>query len=395
MTQPSSYDLQGTEPLTAYVADMSYFSGKLEAYLRYREIPYERRLVTVQTLLHEVYRHTRMMKVPVVRLPDGRWLKDTTPMIQWLERHLPDVGVFPADPVTRFLALLIEDYADEWCWRAALYWRWCFPESRRHLSFRIGHEVLADWPVPKAIAGWYYGSRQIRTYLTGDGLTKKTEPFIRSHYLDLLRAMESILSDRPFLLGDRPTIADFGLYGPMFRHYGLDPTPARVMRNEAPAVYAWLSRVWAARSGTASAVPELPGFDHPGWTYFMRDIATNYAPFLIRNAEAWRSGAARFDHETEAVTYPKLKTVHYRVYCLQMLQEAYAALSEDEQAQVQSHFEPFGGITLGEHVESGLVGELTLPIEPKAAPPSFFERMVLTATGTPWDLPQWVKPREK
>ena len=27
------------EPITAYVADMSYFSGKMEAYLRYKEIP--------------------------------------------------------------------------------------------------------------------------------------------------------------------------------------------------------------------------------------------------------------------------------------------------------------------------------------------------------------------
>jgi hypothetical protein len=33
------------EPITAYIADTSYFSGKMEAYLRYKEIPYERRLV--------------------------------------------------------------------------------------------------------------------------------------------------------------------------------------------------------------------------------------------------------------------------------------------------------------------------------------------------------------
>ena len=29
------------EPITAYVADMSYFSGKMEAYLRYKEIPFD------------------------------------------------------------------------------------------------------------------------------------------------------------------------------------------------------------------------------------------------------------------------------------------------------------------------------------------------------------------
>ena len=123
---------ESTQPqMTVYLADMSYFSGKMEAYLRYKEIPYERRLATSKTMRDEVLSATGLMKVPVIRLPDGRWLKDTTPMIDWFESQYPVPPVIPRDPVLRFVSKLVEDYADEWCWRAALYWRWCFPEGKQ------------------------------------------------------------------------------------------------------------------------------------------------------------------------------------------------------------------------------------------------------------------------
>lgn len=404
-TSNSAYDFQNGEPLTAYVADMSYFSGKLEAYLRYREIPYNRRLVNVNVLLDEVYSNTRMMKVPVVRLPDGQWLKDTTPMIQWFEEKTAQQtaqkagpGVFPPDPVSRFLALLVEDYADEWCWRSALYWRWCFPESRKTLSFRLGREILADWPVPKGLAGWYFGRRQIQTYLKGDGLTKQTAPFIERHYLDMIDAMQMILDDQPYLMGSQPGIADFGMFGPMFRHFGLDPTPARVMLQRAPAVYEWLARLWNARASKFSKFSKSTkqakwtDFKHPGWNFFLKDIVQIYWPFLNANAAAWQFGESRLDFQTPEVTFRNLKVVHYRVYCLEMLQREYHALSRAQQAKVQKLLSPYGDFDVGGPVDSGLRHEFVLPLPPKPANPSAIERLLLTMTGTPWDLPGWLKP---
>ena len=189
------------EPITAYVADMSYFSGKMEAYLRYKEIPFERRVVDMNVMRDEILPATGLMKVPVLRLADGRWLKDTTPMIEWLESQYPQPPVIPKDPVLRFLSKLVEDYADEWCWRAALYWRWQPQESRKLLMRRIGHEVLDDFPAPNWLAGWYYGRRQMATYLSGDGLSAETEPHIKQHYLDLLDAMAADPYWEPLLAG--------------------------------------------------------------------------------------------------------------------------------------------------------------------------------------------------
>ena len=62
-------------------ANVSYFTGKLEAYLRYKEIPYD----LVPGRPGQVRKHAGAAQIPVVELPDGRWITDTTPIILWLE----------------------------------------------------------------------------------------------------------------------------------------------------------------------------------------------------------------------------------------------------------------------------------------------------------------------
>lgn len=381
------------KPITAYVADVSYFSGKLEAYLRYKEIPYNRKMVNVKTLVNEVYANTRMMKMPVIRLNDGTWLKDTTPMLEWFEQQKPEYSIFPQDPATHFIAMLIEDYADEWCWRSALYWRWCFPESRALLGRRIGEEILGDWPLPSKLTGWYIAERQIRTYLKGDGLTKETEPFIKKHYTDMLASMQAILSDSPYLLGDKPSIADFGLFGPMFRHFGLDPAPAKVMIEQAPAVYEWLARLWNEKGSRIDKCATFNDFSHPGWQYFMNELVNVYLPFLKANAQAWEHKQKRFDLITPEVTYPQLKTLHYRVYCLEMLQQRFNALKAQDKKSVENIFSTSGTFDLGEPVDSGMTDEFRFPIQPATEKLTAFDRLILTATGTPWDMPKRKKQR--
>lgn len=381
------------EPITAYVADMSYFSGKMESYLRYKEIPFVRRVVGSKVMRDELLPATGLMKIPVLRLADGQWLKDTTPMIDWLEAGYPDPPLIPKDPVLRFISKLVEDYVDEWCWRAALYWRWQPVESRKLLMRRIGHELLADFPAPKWLAGWYFGRRQIATYLTGDGLSAETEPHIRQSYLDLLDSMSAILADQPYLLGSHPTLVDIALFGPMFRHYAQDPTPSRVMEERAPAVYAWVGRVWNARASRLGREPIPSDFSHPGWDYFLREIVQTYWPFLIRNARAWAAGQPRVDHPAHGVTYRRLKVVHYRVYCLEVLQNEYRSLNEPNRRAVDGILRPYGSLDVIDHLDSGLMQEHQLPLRPDRAQPSKLQRFKLGLRGTPWDMP--IKPTER
>jgi len=377
------------EPFNVYLADVSYFSGKLEALLRYKQINFKRINSSVGILVNEVYPNTGVMKVPAVKLANAQWLKDTTPMFDWLEMEYPQYPIMPEDPVLHFLSKLIEDYADEWCWRSAMYWRWCFTESRNLLAPRISKEVLADWPIPSKLGAWYFANRQITTFLLKDGLTKKTEPYIKQHYLDLLSAMETILETQKFLLGTHPSLVDFALFGPMFRHFALDPAPAKVMRDEAPRVNEWVARMWNAKGGQLPKTIQYSDFDTTGWQYFLKDIVQTYWPMLCQNAKSWKAGKNCMDFETSAVTYPKLKVVHYRVYCLEVLQDLYRNLSAKNQEQVDKILSPYGRIAMVDNLDSGLKNEFNLPLAPSYKVPSVWQKFKLTITGTPWDKPSF------
>jgi glutathione S-transferase len=369
---------------TAYVMDISYFSGKFEAYLRYKEIPYERVDVD-HPRLFEVYRQTGTMKVPAVRLDDGRWLKDSTAMIRWFEREHPAPPVYPGDPVLRFLASLLEDYADEWLWRPAMWWRWVPTDSRFTLGHRIAREVIRGGPpAPVWAMAAYFAWRQRRTWLWGDGMTRENEAQIRGMYPRQLKALQAILDRQPYLFGTHPCIADFGYFGPMFRHFGNDPDPAIVMRQTAPAVYEWVARLWNAR---ASRMPSTPTFvmpEGPGWDDLWGDLCGAYLPYLHQNAAAFRAGASSFDFEAGGLRLPGTKTTDYRVWCLQDLRRQYLALAADAQATVRAFLGPRGGVgpLLAEEIDSGLDDELTVPFEPRPpAPP--MRRALAWLLGTP------------
>jgi glutathione S-transferase len=103
--------------MKVYGISVSYYTGKLEAYLRYKGIPYQ--LESPYAKAREIKPHVGAIQVPLVLRDDGRWVSDSTPIIQQFEKEYPAPTVMPEDPVVRFLALLIEGYADEWLWRAA------------------------------------------------------------------------------------------------------------------------------------------------------------------------------------------------------------------------------------------------------------------------------------
>ena len=60
-----------TTPLRVWGAERSYFTGKLEAYLRYKEIPYERISAKGRDFGGTLPARTGAMQIPAVELPDS------------------------------------------------------------------------------------------------------------------------------------------------------------------------------------------------------------------------------------------------------------------------------------------------------------------------------------
>lgn len=319
---------------------VSYFTGKLEAYLRYKGIPYE--------MEHPFADQARIkdlagaVQVPIVERDDGRWMSDTTPMILQLETEHPERTILPQDPVVRFIALLIEDYADEWLWRAAMHYRWSYEHDRELLSRILTDEVTTHLNAPRFLRRYFIRKRQREGYVIGDAVTDTTWDHVEAGFFNAMRCMLKMLETRPFLLGQTPSIADIGLMGPMLRHFGQDPTPAAIMRNDWPAIAEWVARTWNAgqtigkaandTAGKAPLLDEVPADAEP----MLREIAQTHLVQLAENALAFQRNDTRYQMTVQGCPYTDVPTSRYRVYCLEQLREAFARLDAPSQAKVKS-----------------------------------------------------------
>ncbi|MEC8426825.1 MAG: glutathione S-transferase N-terminal domain-containing protein, partial [Pseudomonadota bacterium] len=88
-----------------YGCKISYYTGKLETYLRYRSLPYQ----VLPTVGHEkeLMAGAGVVQMPVAHDDKGRWMTDTTPIIAQLESEQRDASIYPEDSLLNFLALLI------------------------------------------------------------------------------------------------------------------------------------------------------------------------------------------------------------------------------------------------------------------------------------------------
>lgn len=322
---------------TLHGLKLSYFTGKLEAYFRAKGIPFDYIEMDLADF-RRCARATGIAQMPQVGTPSGGWMTDTTDIIAHFEAGAAGPRFKPADPATAFISLLLEDLFDEWLWRPALYYRWAFAEDARLMSAQLARTMLRDAPVPLLLRRQFILRRQRRVFLKKDGVSSTTAPQIEDLYLRTLAILEPIFAVRPYLFGARPCEADFGLFGPFFRHFSSDPTPAAILRERAPHTLAWVSRLWAAipaQLATSPAITEAPADLDPLLTM----ACDEYLPYLAANSDATRAGKdeVRWTHLGVAWQTP---TSPYRARCLADLQTSYQALNATARSSINARLTP-------------------------------------------------------
>lgn len=349
------------QPYDLFVFHRSYFCGKMLAYLRYKEIPHRPIYKDLATIGATLTEHTGLRQLPVIRTPEGQWMNDTTPMMEWFENRYSDHSVLPDDPVNAFLTRLLEDYADEWLWRPAILSRWESREDRSYYQSLFVHEFLGGfWSknrFSRVIAGRLVLKHQRDKFLYGDGLTAENREHVWSIYTNILNRLETIFQQQPYLLGDKPCLADFGFFGSMFWHFGNDPAPNRIMQDRAPGVYEWVARLWNMTASKAenSSFQTVPCQAPSHWGALLEDVCKNYLPYLHANAQAYEKGLQRFNDSRDGFLYPNVHVSPYRVWCRERLQYHLNQLSSDEKHQVKTILEPMGGwspLTQDAHIQS-------------------------------------------
>ena len=259
--------------------EVSLYSGKTRAYLRYKKIPFEEQL---SLDIHDRIKAQVGRKiVPVVVTPEGEYLQDTTVIIDRLEQRFPQPSVYPDTPLQKLVALLLEVYGDEWLVMPAMHYRWRYKRyNLRFILGQFGDALQPHWPrwakpifaLPLAL---FFGIG----YRPLLGMDRNTEPEVEKSTEQFLRDFDRHLQNHDFLLGSRPSIGDFGLIAPLYAHMARDPYPSQLMQRIAPNVYAWTQRMQNPAGDEGEFLPndEMPATLYP----ILQRMFTEQFPTLI------------------------------------------------------------------------------------------------------------------
>jgi glutathione S-transferase len=220
-------------PYRFYAAEISYFSAKVRPALRAKGIHY---LEILPDYRGVILPRTGMAFIPILVTPEDETWQDTSAILDALEAREPTPPLYPTTPVQRGIAYLIELYADEFMLLPAMHYRWSFPES----IAKARADFAASSPEPEAATK--FASRMQGT-LPFLGVTSDTIPAVEAHLRDLLAALSAHFAVHPYLLGDRMSLADCALMGPLYAHLYLDAVPGRLLRETAPQVGRWIERM--------------------------------------------------------------------------------------------------------------------------------------------------------
>jgi glutathione S-transferase len=273
----SAADRMRPDAYRVYGMMQSYFTRKMTGYLDYTGIPWLFRRfggVSAETLAAGF-----PGGVPVVRTPDGGFMWDSTAMIHHLEVRHPVPSVLPTDPAQRFLAYVIEDAADEWLYRPAVGTRWFCPENHTVGGFELARDVAATMPVACDQAYVAVGAH-VRSSCPPLGVDADTIGlWIDDVLRPWFRRLGAHLAERPFLFGERPSIADFGLFGGDAAHFTNDPLCRRWVEEDGPAIVTHTHRLLEPEDQTFGAwddgVPDT-------LVAVLMELGRHYLPWVSR-----------------------------------------------------------------------------------------------------------------
>ena len=299
-------------------SELSPYSVKVRSYFRYRGLPHEwiPRSPAVQA---EFQKYAKLPLVPLVVTPDEEGMQDSTPILERFEASQPSLR--PDDGALAFISALLEEYGDEWGNKWMFHYRWRYQPDIWSTAERIAQQMMgAQGPLAVAQA-----RRQVAERMTGRlgfvGSSPKTEPTIEASFKRALALIEAHLQSRPYMLGGRPAMADFGLWG-QFYEAATDPTPGAIMRASSPKVMAWVERMLAPKNqGPFEAWPALAPTAMP---LVKQEVAGLFLPWSVANAAAIAADQKSFELSLAGAPWSQ-EPQKYHARSLAELRRKYAA----------------------------------------------------------------------
>jgi len=226
---------------TLYSAPVSLFSGKARSYLRWKNIDFKEVGPTPDIMKTKLLPIIGWPVIPVLETPEARLIQDTGDIITYIEAHHDGPSVYPNGAVQRFISELLHTYADQWLTLPAMHYRWHYNEAWVREEF--GKLAAPEANRETQIAIGTKRGTMFKAMVPMLGITPDTAPGIEASYLGFLKDLSAHLDVHNFMFGDRPSLADFAFYGPLYAHLYRDPASGEIMKAQAPNVAHWVERL--------------------------------------------------------------------------------------------------------------------------------------------------------
>jgi glutathione S-transferase len=216
--------------------EISPFCDKIRRILHVKRIPYEVREIPPSQSLTAVRRVNRVGKLPAIE-HEGRVVADSTDIAYYLEERFPDPPLLPKHPLERALVHVLEDWADESLYFYEMTLRFALPHNRRRwLPELTKYDPPWFQRVAPVAMPLVFGSR-----VRGQGVGKKSRAALVADVERHTAAIDGLVGDGEWLVGNRLTLADVAVFAQLFCIRGSDEGAEIVARF--PRVAAWMERV--------------------------------------------------------------------------------------------------------------------------------------------------------
>ena len=217
-------------------ANWSLYTAKVRPFLIKKGIDY----VEINPS-HPRYEETIMQKVgyftvPVLETPDGEIIADSTKIMEYLDAKYPSPPMLPEDKSLAALAHLIHSFGSEGLTKSAMYLRWNTSLDNRIFARSEFGRTLST---PELAHGFAVAMRDYLPIL-GVGLDHGVDMAIKESLEKLYDTLNAHFLKYPYILGGVPSMADYGLMGPLYAHHGRDISSSNAMKMRAPALYRWI-----------------------------------------------------------------------------------------------------------------------------------------------------------
>lgn len=323
-----------------FQTQMSPYSHKVMTYMNYKGIPYKR-IHANQMDISWAINNVGQSIVPALITPNDQIMQDSTPILEYFEKQYPQPAAIPNSPLLSFLMWLLEDFADEYLQRLQMHTRWGNNLNIQTASHKISRNFAYGVPKLdiKSLAPVIQARQKQNDTLLGLEGDKQRQN-LDQQILDLLCILDAHLEQSQFLLGNRPSMADFAFYGPLMIHLYSDPQSNHILETNAPRVCNWLLTIQDLGDARGCAGQTEFGdwkdteTDLPATLIeLLKFISQTYIPVGRATAKASVAREKRFETTVYGVK-TTFGTIHYKAWAFEQIQLRYQALTSETKAKI-------------------------------------------------------------